>query len=273
MTAARSDRYNRLRAERNARRRGQLMDRRRAVVGTVSDGEIKRLAPGGMTRTVHPATVRDPRPGETVLKTGANSVKLGGDVLVGRLQGAKIVSLTLEERATCPVSCPLWRACYGNNMEKTHRYAHGPELVARIAMEVADLCAAHDQVLVRLHILGDFWCVDYVRFWAVLLALHPGLHVFGFTAHLPDTEIGAEVARWRGALPGRFMIRHSGTCGTWGAFSINAMVGEKTVGTGPGAAIVCPEQLDANEGSPARKHCGNCGACWSTDRPIAFIAH
>ena len=48
---------------------------------------------------------------ENVLKCGRNNSKIGGDVLVGRLRGARIFTLTLEERATCPRSCAMWRAC------------------------------------------------------------------------------------------------------------------------------------------------------------------
>ena len=48
---------------------------------------------------------------------------------------------------------------------------------------------------------------------------------------------------------------------TGGSFDITDPFPEKTIGD----AIVCPEQRESN--------LGDCAACWSTDRPIAFIRH
>jgi hypothetical protein len=126
-------------------------------------------------------------------------------------------------------------------------------------------------VLVRLHVLGDFYSVDYVRFWASLVQRHRGLYVFGFTAWGPNTEIGAAIACERDQLlpSRRFNVRHSGRTGRWGAFTIDFPTERKTIGD----AIVCPEQLSAMAGRDDARHCGSCGVCWSTDRPIVFVEH
>lgn len=257
-----------VRVRRAEKKRADLKDRRRFKLGTVAGGEYSVLAPGDATGTVFPSRVRDVSPDECVLKDGAMNPKIGGDVLVGHLKGARIFTLTLEERATCPRSCKHWRGCYGNAMPHPVRWQPGDRLEERLCAEIHDACQAHEKVLVRLHILGDFYSAEYVGLWLGLLQLHPGLHVFGFTAWADDTHIGSVVARVREIMPGRFMIRHSGRTGTWGSFDITDPFPEKTIGD----AIVCPEQRETNLGDSAR-HCGDCGACWSTDRPIAFIRH
>jgi hypothetical protein len=90
--------------------------------------------------------------------------KIGGDVLVGRLKGARIFTLTLEERATCPRSCAHLAGCYGNAMPHPVRWQADDAFEDRLSMEIAELCAAHDTVLVRLHILGDFYSARYVGY-------------------------------------------------------------------------------------------------------------
>lgn len=250
-------------------RRGKARDRRRFKTGVPATGAASRVAAAEAEGTIYPHTLRDPGADQTVLKDGAYNAKIGGDVLVGWLKGAPIVTLTLEERATCPASCAHWRTCYGNAMDKAHRFRHGPELMDRLRAEIDDLMARHDRLLVRLHVLGDFWSVAYVDFWRDMLFRHSGLHVFGFTAWPAASEIGARLAALRGALPARFWMRHSGVCGPWGSFTIDWPTERKTLGD----AIVCPAQLDANAGGESAVHCGSCGACWSTGRPIVFIEH
>lgn len=247
----------------------KVRDRRRFKTGVPATGQIKTLADADATGTIYPHTVKTPSAGEVVLKDGKHNTKIGGDVLVGWLKGAPIYTLTLEERATCPRSCPLWRGCYGNLLNRSQRFTHGPALMFQLERQLAEIAETHERFLVRLHVLGDFWSIDYVSFWRRMLFKHPGLHVFGFTAWGPETGIGRHVAAMRGALPERVWLRHSGRCGPWGAFTIDFPTDRKTIGD----AIVCPAQLDANEGAPRQVHCGSCAACWSTDRAIIFVEH
>jgi hypothetical protein len=250
------------------RKRAALRDRRRFKLGTVAGGSYGVLADADAAGTIFPSRVRAVGPDDRVLKDGAMNAKIGGDVLVGRLKGARIFTLTLEERATCPRSCAHLAGCYGNAMPHPVRWQADDALEDRLSMEIAELCAAHDTVLVRLHILGDFYSAGYVGLWLGYLTLHPNLNVFGFTAWPEDSAIGKAVATVRAMEPDRFMIRNSGRTGTWGSFDITDPFPEKTIGD----AIVCPEQRESNLGDSAR-HCGDCAACWSSDRPIAFIRH
>lgn len=242
----------------------RVRDRRRFKSSAVPTGAPARIAPAELVGTIFPSRVFDVGDAR-VLKDGASNAKIGGDVLVGRLRGARILTLTLEERATCPASCPLWRGCYGNAMQFARRWRHGPALEAALTREVAEACAGGR----RVHVLGDFYSTGYVGLWLRLLQRHPRLHVFGFTAWGPESEIGAQVAGIRRMHPQRFAVRHSGRCITWGSFTIDFPTERKEIGD----AIVCPEQRAAMAGDASRRHCGSCGVCWSTDRPIVFVEH
>ena len=253
--------------ERQERGRAKVRDRRRFKTGPVPGATDPVRASAAATGTIFPTTVETPTPTQTVLKDGANSSKIGGDVLVGWLKGARILTLTLEERATCP-PCAVAEICYGNRMQYAQRWRAGPEVEDAIRREIEAACATHERVLVRLHVLGDFYSFDYLRLWTELLDEFDNLNVFGFTAHAPDTEIGAGIARVRAALGRRFSIRHSGITGQWGAFTIDFPTERSTLGD----ALVCPEQRGA-WGDTRERHCGDCGACWTSDRPIVFAEH
>ena len=247
----------------------KVHDRRRFTVVPVPMGSPSIMAPEGATRTLHPSRCFVPDMSELVLKDGCNNSKIGGDVLVGRLKGAYIATLTLEERATCPTDCKMWRGCYGNSMHYARRFAAGKPLEKQIKQEVKLMCGKHDQVLIRLHVLGDFYSFDYLCLWAGLLDEYDNLNIFGFTAWQPNTKIGAGVVKLRRVYPFRFAVRTSGMTGQWGSFTLPFPTQAKTIGD----AIVCPEQLDGMMGSPEGKHCGNCAVCWSTDRAVAFVEH
>lgn len=193
-----------------------------------------------------------------LLKSGANSVKIGSHVTKGSLSGAAIYTLTLEERATCPRSCAHWLDCYGNKMHWPKRITPDDGFLPRLAGELAGLAERHEQFLVRLHVLGDFYAAEYVAFWRAQLRRLGGLHVYGYTARK-----GCEIAqaidemnahprasiRWSNGLPGEFR-----------SFTVDNAAEA-------GDAIICPAQSDKTD------CCGTCALCWSTPRAIAFLRH
>ena len=198
-----------------------------------------------------------------ILISGVNHRKLGDRVTKGPWRGMPIFALTLEERATCPDTCHHWRSCYGNGMQYARRVDHGDGLMEAIERDLEQLQKAHPSgFVVRLHILGDFYSVGYAKEWMVWLDQFPALHVFGYTAHRPDSDIGILVC-WMGD---RWHIRHSSTeagperaCTLW-------EVPEKQ----PKDGIICPAQTGRTE------CCGSCGLCWSAaakDKTIYFLAH
>lgn len=246
-----------------------VRDRRRFKTVPVPTGTATRTTSKDMTGTVFPRKVSGILPDVDVLKDGFSNSKIGGDVLVGYLKGAHIRTLTLEERATCPKTCQLWQTCYGNSMQWSRRWKHGPALEGRLREEVAALTAKHDQVLIRLHVLGDFYSTDYVMMWRMLLIKHPNLNLFGFTAWDTDTDIGGAVGELRTNFGRRASIRTSGKTGQWGSFTIDFPTDRKMIGD----AIVCPEQRDAMNGTGRETHCGSCTACWACSAPIVFVEH
>ena len=259
----------RIRAEKAVKR---IKDRRRSKVTAPADGTINRTAPEGTPGTVFTSTVQDPVPGKPVLMTGANAAKIGGQVMVGRLRGASIWTLALEERRTCPETCLHFLTCYGNNMGRARRWRHGQALEAAIRLQVASE-VKNGPMLVRLHMLGDFYSLDYLRLWVELVDTYPDLYLFGFTAWGRGTPIGDAVHRVREAIPDQFAIRTSGQTGKWGSWTLDWPTEKRFVHINGERAVVCPEQLDANAGGGKKKHCANCAACWQSTEAIAFIEH
>lgn len=217
----------------------------------------------------HRKSVKSPDQMKTLLVSGYSNVKIGRDCRVGKLKGYWIYTLSLEERRTCPRACHHWQNCYGNGMPYAKRIDHThPDFLQRLDAEIVGLLAQAKRrrgapgIILRLHALGDFYSADYVDFWSRQLDKHPRLVLFGYTAWAPDTEIGARVDRLIDLYPGRAMIR----------FSNGGMVTRSTVPIVdaedcPPGAFVCPEQTGQFEA------CGKCGACWTTLKNVAFMAH
>lgn len=212
-------------------------------------------------RTLFPSTVVQASLSPRVLIDGVNQRKIGRKVMKGRWKGFRIFTLTLEERATCPRSCQMWDSCYGNNMPYARRHIGGAEFEAKLLRELEALNRRHPRgFVVRLHILGDFYSLDYVRFWQAALDRLKGLRVFGYTAHDPESEIGAALFRMAVDQWDRFALRFSGA-------GLHAL-GAETIERGEQTPhIICPSQLDKTD------CCATCALCWATDRTIAFLRH
>lgn len=212
------------------------------------------------SRTMFPSTVRYDWP--RILIPGVNNPKIGSRITKGRWKGLPIYTLTLEERATCPESCRHWRGCFGNRMHWAHRHQAGEEFEARLVYEVADLALKHPGgFAVRLHVLGDFYSVEYVKLWQMLVGCESALHVFGFTARWGDKiAAGIHTLNWR--WPKRCAIRFS-NAPTKRMSTVTVQLGE--IPAKP--AIQCPQQTGRTE------CCATCALCWQTTKPIAFIEH
>lgn len=219
---------------------------------------INALHPAYQTgRTIFSSRVFDPDEVARVLKTGHQSRKIGKTVQKGRLRGAPIFTLTLEERATCPRTCAAWGFCYGNGMQAAERIVAGPALESALWDELGALQSAHPTgFLVRLHVLGDFYSTGYVAFWRRALATFPALHCFGFTAR--ECEIGDAVRELADADWTRFAVRTSGAGGDNRASRIAG---------NDDTALICPAQTGKTD------CCATCALCWQSDRTIAFLRH
>jgi hypothetical protein len=211
-------------------------------------------------RTLFGARVATAALQERLLKSGEHNRKIGASVMKGHLRGAKVFTLTLEERATCPRSCAHWRDCYGNNMNWSQRIQVDDDLMPLLDAELRKLHARHGLILVRLHVLGDFFSAEYVGFWHDMLDRLPGLHLYGYTARNGCDIAGA--IDWINQHP-RCSIRFSdGEEGQFRAVTVDTEDQAAAAG-----AIVCPAQTGKTD------CCGTCALCWSTPKTIAFLRH
>lgn len=211
--------------------------------------------------TIFPSTVRPASAMVHVLKGGENSRKLGGVVAKGQWKGMPIFMLTLEERHTCPRSCLEWAHCYGNNMHMAQRVSDDGTLTRRLFGELASLNAKHPSgFLVRLHILGDFYSVEYVEFWRQSLADFHALRVFGFSARQAGDPIGRAVIELIRDEPDRFKVRISGA-------GYETHCSEVVASADAATGVLCPAQSDAE------RSCATCALCWQSDRTISFVRH
>ncbi len=211
-------------------------------------------------RTIFPTRVFAADVQDRLLKSGEHQRKIGSHVEKGKLAGAPIFTLTLEERATCPRDCVMWRSCYGNAMPWSRRIAADDTLMDRVAGELYALHEQHDRFVVRLHILGDFFSVEYVDFWRTMLGALPGMFIFGYTARR-GCKIAAAIDRMN--LSDRCWIRRSDG-DDWEFRSIVVDSQEQATESG---AIVCPVQTGRTQ------CCSTCALCWSTPKTIAFLRH
>lgn len=156
--------------------------------------------------------------------------------------------------------------CYGNNMHLAKRIEHGRAFEERLEAELTILQSRFPRgFAVRLHVLGDFYSVEYVRLWARFVRRFPSMFVFGFTARWNAQDpiarelIELVLREWE---TGRFRVRFSDApvdeCST---------VSIEHPRQKPADAIICPAQTGKTES------CGTCGLCWHTRRRIAFLTH
>lgn len=223
-------------------------------------------------RTVHTGALVDPLD-YPPLKSGKHNKKIGGEVTRGPWAGMPIYTLTLQERATCPRSCEFWRSCYGNNMMFAHRQDHRDpkKLMGAIGRQLEALTDKHpDGYVVRLHILGDFFSVEYTDTWRAWLRYHKPLHIFGYTHRRPSSEDAedraiASVIRHMNMFRERCLIRFSDQEPHDGLHMVANGITDASERL-PGFTI-CPNQLKPDI------NCGSCGLCWNRDQQIHFIEH
>ena len=211
-----------------------------------------------------------------LLKLSSNK-KLGKFVSKGRHKNKYLYSLSLEERKTCPKTCFHWKTCYGNNMPFAHRFRVSKNLLVRLHKEIKLLSIKHKEgILIRLHVLGDFYSVAYVKFWKKMLSLYPNISIYGYTARTPYSKIGKEIIKLRGEIWDRFSVRlsnnvtHKLTANSEDLLSEKLLLSNNVIGLKCQSShyVICPEQLNQV------KDCASCGLCWNNNIDnIIFKTH
>jgi hypothetical protein len=218
-------------------------------------------------RTVFKNSIKTPT--VKMLKPGSNNSKLGFIITKGKWKGCPIYSLTLEERKTCPSYCIFWQTCYGSNLYLAHRFDHThKDFLINLEQNVKALSEKYPNgFVVRLHVLGDFYSVDYVNWWGKMLHSYPQLLIFGYTAY-KHGPIYRAIRKYSQRFSERFAIRISGT--NW-KFSTNRYSERDAPiikGCQTKTGIVCPQELGM------LKTCSECALCFSRKIPkVLFIEH
>ena len=197
-----------------------------------------------------------------VLKSGDNNAKLGFKIESKRWNGKRLYSLTLTERDTCPIDCHHWDDCYGNNMPFAHRFSIDG-LTDKLRIEIPALLNKHKSgIVIRLHVLGDFYSPEYVAFWEEMLATYPTLCLFGYTARRVDSDIGKAIYLMNLCYGDRCVIRYSRN----EAFDTvgQSFAAEESF---DGQSFTCPEQTGKLDS------CAACGLCWTVTKTVRFLSH
>lgn len=225
-------------------------------------------------RSIHQHHVFHAADRDRVLIAGINNAKIGNRIVVGPWAGFFQFNLSLEERATCPRSCAVYNECFGNGMVMAARFHYDAGLMVALSRELAHLQRKRPKgFAVRLHVLGDFPDAAYVKQWCRWLKQFPALHVWGYTAHGPDTEIGSLINLANRARPNRWRVRFSvpewtppgpmQATTTWHKPDTTAFDPENS-------SMVCPQEIGKVD------HCTQCGACWKPELAhvrIVFYGH
>lgn len=243
----------------------KLRDKHRRHVAKLAAGDTgaRVIAPADTDGTLFRKAVVLPEAEKNITKDGVYSSKTGAVVKKGRWRGRKIRTLTLEERATCPRQCENWSICYGNATPWARRLVHGDDLEFLLYEEIKRISEKH-ALVIRLHMLGDFYSLQYVEFWRAMMRRFD-IAVFGYTAHPADSKIGAALAALADEMWERFSMRFSG--GYQPPHVARAITVQSAEEARAADAIVCPAQI----GRVA--NCGACGLCWHSKRTIAFLEH
>lgn len=222
--------------------------------------------------TIFPTRVFDASKLDRVLISGINNAKLGKTITKGPWAGSPFYHLSLEERATCPRSCPVWDACYGNGMPAATRVRYNANLMRALDTQLNGLNQKHPGgFAVRLHVLGDFPDLDYVQAWIGFSDKYKALQIEGYTAHPRTSEIGQAIWQMNLKRPKRWQIRNSVALDApYEAMQVSTLWDGASTPPADMDAIVCPQEL----GKTAC--CSTCALCWSPamhNKRVLFLGH
>ena len=217
-----------------------------------------------LTTTIYKKNIHDLNNYQFEILKNSTNKKLGKKVTKGKYLNYKFKTVTLVERETCPPDCYHWDDCYGNNMPFAHRMSADDQnlLQKRIYNEL--LKSTNQLLLIRLHILGDFFNVKYVKFWSIMLNTFKNIAIYGYTANNINSkfkysrDIAKEIIKLNYSENSHIRFSNDLT----NKFSANSYDVVKPV---KGESILCPVQEDKTA------NCGTCGLCWNQKNQSKII--
>lgn len=228
---------------------------------------------GRFTRFRMQVVAPKPAPkGLSILGDAGVNAKIGGEMVKGRFAGMKVYTVTFEERKTCWTGCKALEICYGDNMWRARRIdTSDPQAVFDglssdcVRLERTTARAGRAGFLVRLHVLGDFFSLDYVAHWRALLERHPLLHLYGYTHWPHGSPIGDAVAALAGAYPERTSFLRSD--GDRPGDPLAKAITVAHDGAAAPGTVVCPAQTGRTDS------CATCGLCMNGRTSVSFRDH
>jgi len=220
-----------------------------------------------MLTTIYKKNIHDLDEYKFKIIKDSKNIKLGKKVIKGMYNNYKLKTVTLIERETCPADCIHWDDCYGNNMPFAHRINHEDQnlLQKRIYNEL--LNSTNQLLLIRLHVLGDFFNVKYVKFWSIMLNTFKNIALYGYTANNINSkielsrDIAKEIIKLNYSKHSHIRFSNDLT----NSFSANSYDIVKPI---KGKSILCPVQENKTA------NCGTCGLCWNQNsQSIIFKTH
>ena len=220
-----------------------------------------------LTTTKYKKSIHDLNNYDHDIVKNSTNIKIGKKVTKGQYLNYLFKTVTLIERETCPRDCVHWNDCYGNNMPFAHRISHKDQnlLQKRIYNEL--LNSTNKLLLIRLHVLGDFFNVKYVKFWSIMLNTFKNIAIYGYTANNINSnfkisrDIAKEIIKLNYNKHSHIRFSNDLT----NNFSANSYDIVKPV---KGKSILCPVQENKTA------NCGTCGLCWNQKtQSIIFKTH
>lgn len=220
-----------------------------------------------LTTTIYKKNIHDLNEYKFKTIKDSTNIKLGKKVIKGMYNNYKLKTVTLIERETCPSDCIHWSDCYGNNMPFAHRMKHNDQNLLQKKIYNELLNSTNQLLLIRLHVLGDFFNVKYVKFWSIMLNTFKNIAVYGYTANNINSkielsrDIAQEIIKLNYSKHSHIRFSNDLT----NSFSANSYDVVKPV---KGKSILCPVQENKTA------NCGTCGLCWNQkNQSIIFKTH
>ena len=184
----------------------------------------------------------------------------------GRQKDLRIATFSLEEGRTCDPHCGLKKVCFAGKMSQQKRILYEGLKTDRL---VSQAMGNAGRLHYRINTIGDFPTQSFLEAVFATIAV-TGSTAFGYTHWQPEHSLGKmvrDLSDWHWDF---FSVRTSYEHGSRKPLSERGAVVLQEFHPKllkEHNAIPCPEETGR------ARNCGECGACWTTRRNIAFKFH